>query len=164
MPDGQVGGGHQNEYSRQGIIFPDGDRTRRVIKFDKKIRRGVTPDRHQAWTSGTPVEWDDDNVSGRKIRDPRKLRLKTELIEEKGGEYKVHMLVSRDSKGRPTYHPLVQFYNAILASIINDGLVQKLDNLHSRTNALRLWMFLERTYLNVPSSEIRSNLRHVRRK
>ena len=131
--EGKVGPGSQNNWKDTVMIYetdPAGG-----TPFTKKNPTGPSNRKHsECWTADTPVVWD-TNVSDAQVS-----------IEDVG--VIPDMLVSRDSNGDKEYHPLITFYNEVMARLMQQpGLKNKLRNLKNKQNAIDVWEYLEKTYL-----------------
>lgn len=155
MGQGEVGGGHQNEFRAVGIIHPDGHRGTENLTFKKSETAPADRDDRQCWTSGTPVQWKDGNFQDHEIPDNVDLHLASEVIEAEDGK-EINMLASMEN-GKLTYHPLVQCYNQIMADLLKSGLRDHLSDLQNPTKALQLWKFLEEAYLKNAPDRIKGN-------
>ena len=129
---GTVSPGGQNRWLETGVIYeslPEGK------SFCKK---NATPKAcwkdSACWTGGTPVEWNGNNVNN------------AEVIMQEVGPDNIEMLVSETSDGKTEYHPLITFYNKVLAQIMKDGYLDVLKELDDPDNAIKLWNYLAEKY------------------
>ena len=62
MPEGEVSGGHQNDWKKQGSIYEKyPKRSNYPVEFKKgNVTKNTTRNDNECWTAGTPVVWDDD--------------------------------------------------------------------------------------------------------
>jgi hypothetical protein len=131
MASGKVGSGDQNKWRPQGEIFetpPQGG-----ISFEKR-NAGPSARRKDSacWTAGTPVTWQGN---------PSNARVTTERVAG------IDMLVTRDSNGGVAeYHPVITFFNDVMAQIMSDGKLALLRGLDDRDNATALWEYLIAKY------------------
>jgi|SRR5688572_10862535 len=143
MADGAVGGGHQNDFKPEGTIYekrPDGSEYR--ITFKKgNVTKNTNRNDNECWTAGTPVTWEGYDTS----------KAKTITTPVKGAGIK-DMLVSRDlvTQKITEYHPLITFFNEIMAQIMRDGHRDWLSGMETEENAINLWKYLEKKYLEPP--------------
>jgi hypothetical protein len=138
MPQGEVGGGHQNDWKPQGTIYEKHPTLNNPVKFKKgRVTENTTRNDNECWTAGTPVVWNDGE-------DPSKA--KTVTVPLAGIP---DMLVSRDPKTQEIleYHPLITFFNEVMAQIMRDGHRDWLSNMEREENAIKLWQYLEGKYL-----------------
>ncbi len=128
---GEVGGGHQNEWKPEGTIYADGSNLLLTFKKTESTSRND----NACWNAGTPVGWDQDVQKAWAIR------------SDVDG---VDMLVSKNPITNEIieYHPIITLYNEIMFQIIKDGHKDWLENLESETNAIKLWRYLDGKYLN----------------
>ena len=128
---GEVGGGHQNEWKPEGTIYTDGSNL--LLTFTKT--ESTSRNDNACWNAGTPVGWDQDVQKAWAIR------------SDVDG---VDMLVSKNPTTNEIteYHPLITLYNEITFQIIKDGHKDWLENSENETNAIKLWRYLEGKYLN----------------
>ena len=138
MPEGEVSGSHQNDWKPEGTIYEKHPTLNNPVKFKKgRITKNTTRNDNECWTAGTPVVWNDGE-------DPSKA--KTVTVPLAGIP---DMLVSRDPKTQEIleYHPLITFFNEIMARIMRDGHRDWLSNMEREENAIKLWQYLEEKYL-----------------
>lgn len=139
MPEGSVGGGHQNDWKPEGTIFEKHPKlSANPIKFKKGyVTKNTNRNDNECWTAGTPVSWDDEKGTS---------TAKT-ITAPAGGI--PDMLVTRDPKTKEIleYHPLITFFNEIMARIMRDGHREWLANMEKEENAARLWQYLDEKYL-----------------
>ena len=59
------------------------------------------------------------------------------------------MLVTRDPETQEIleYHPLITFFNEIMARTMRDGHRDWLSNMEKEENAIKLWQYLDEKYL-----------------
>jgi hypothetical protein len=142
MPEGEVSGGHQNDWKKLGTIYEKHPkRSNYPVEFKKgNVTKNTTRNDNECWTAGTPVIWDDD-------KDPSTAKTITAPV---GGV--PDMLVSKDPKTKEIleYHPLITFFNEIMARIMRDGHRDWLSNMEKEENAIKLWQYLEERYLTQP--------------
>ena len=140
MPEGAVSGGHQNDYKPQGTIYMKTSKSGSYpVKFTKgNVTKNTTRNDNECWTAGTPVAWNDGE-------DPSRARPITAPVEGAIPD----MLVSRDpeTKEITEYHPLITFFNEIMARTMRDGHRDWLSNMEKETNAIKLWQYLDEKYL-----------------
>ena len=62
------------------------------------------------------------------------------------------MLVSRDpvTQKITEYHPLITFFNEVMAQIMRDGHRNWISNMEKEENAIKLWQYLDEKYLKQP--------------
>jgi hypothetical protein len=147
MPQqGSVSGGHQNDWKPQGTIYVKTSKSGSYpIKFTKgNVTKNTTRNDNECWTAGTPVVWDDDE-------DPSRAKPVTAPV---GGI--PDMLVSRDPETKEIleYHPLITFFNEIMARIMRDGHRDWLSNMEQEKNAAKLWQYLDEKYLTPKETEV----------
>ena len=151
MPDGNVGGGNQNRYEPTGeILCAD----KKVMKFRKGNRKqAIRREDPPCWNAGTPVRWDEPiekDDEGRAFGKFIKVT-KVDIGDGKGGSLEV--LATLTTQDKPTeYHPLIQFFNEVMAGIVRDKMTRDLDNLKGPTSARRLWTYLQHKYLRMTDS------------
>jgi len=141
MPEGAVSGGHQNDWKPEGTIYEKHPTLNNPVKFKKgRITKNTSRNDNECWTAGTPVVWNDGE-------DPSKA--KTVTVPLAGIP---DMLVSRDPKTQEIleYHPLITFFNEIMARIMRDGHRDWLANMEQEENAIKLWQYLDEKYLKQP--------------
>jgi len=138
MPQGEVGGGHQNDWKPQGTIYEKHPKLSSDPEEFTKGNPGKTTTRNdsECWTAGTPVVWEGDDVSNAQV-----------VTAPVGGI--PDMLVSKDPKTQEIleYHPLITFFNEIMARIMRDGYSDWLSNMEKEENAIKLWQYLDEKYL-----------------
>jgi len=135
MPDGNVGGGHQNDWKKEGTIYESPGDIGNPKKFTKgNVTENTNRNDNECWTAGTPVTWNGDDVSN------------AETITEPVAGIP-DMLVTRDAYKITEYHPLITFFNEIMARIMLDGHKDWLSGLEKKDNAIKLWQYLEKEYL-----------------
>jgi hypothetical protein len=125
---------------------------------------GITRDKPPCWNAGTPVEWDDSPnvndvvdandvnnanqaVDADGIIDGKRMKALTKNVSEDGESIPV-LAAKKIGEDFTEYHPLIQFYNEVMARLVKDRMTRDLDNLRGPTSARRLWQYLERKYLN----------------
>ena len=138
MPQGEVSGSHQNDWKPEGTIYEKHPTLNYPVKFKKgHVTKNTTRNDNECWTAGTPVVWNDGE-------DPSKA--KTVTVPLAGIP---DMLVSRDPKTQEIleYHPLITFFNEIMARIMRDGHKDWLSNMEREENAIKLWQYLDEKYL-----------------
>jgi hypothetical protein len=143
MPQqGEVGGGHQNDWKPEGTIYEKHPKLSSYpVAFKKgNVTKNTTRNDNECWTAGTPVVWGDDE-------DPSQAKT---ITAEVGGIS--DMLVSRDPVTQKVteYHPLITFFNEIIARIMRDGHRDWLSGLEKEKNAINLWQYLDEKYLKHP--------------
>jgi hypothetical protein len=142
MPEGEVSGGHQNDWKKQGTIYEKHPkRSSYPVEFTKgNVTKNTTRNDNECWTAGTPVFWNDGE-------DPSQAKT---VIAPVGGI--PDMLVSKDPETKEIieYHPLITFFNEIMARIMRDGHRDWLSNMEKEKNAIKLWQYLEEKYLKQP--------------
>lgn len=143
--EGEVGGGHQNTYEPMGTVYQKfpapGKLEPQPIIFKKADRKAATWKTSPSWTAGTPITWKD------------KISEAVPVTDEVGD---VEMLVSRDQTGAiQEFHPLITFYNKVLAEIHRNpdtrGLLDTLSVVNgreaaARASAKKLWAYLVDRY------------------
>ena len=146
MAEGAVGGGHQNDWKPEGTIYvKDSKQSSYPVEFKKGyVTKNTTRNDNECWTAGTPVVWDDDE-------DPSRAKPVTAPV---GGI--PDMLVSRDPETKEIleYHPLITFFNEIMARIMRDGHKDWLSNMEQEKNAAKLWQYLDEKYLTPKETEV----------
>jgi len=139
MPEGAVGGGHQNDFKPEGTIYEKHPKSSSYpLKFIKGyVTKNTTRNDNECWTAGTPVAWDDG-------ADPSTAKPITAPV---GGI--PDMLVSKDPETQKIleYHPLITFFNEIMARTMRDGHRDLLSNMEKEKNAIKLWEYLDEKYL-----------------
>jgi hypothetical protein len=138
MPQGEVSGSHQNDWKPEGTIYEKHPTLNYPVKFKKgRITKNTTRNDNECWTAGTPVVWNDGE-------DPAKAKTVTVPLARIPD-----MLVSRDPETQEIleYHPLITFFNEIMARIMRDGHRDWLSNMEREENAIKLWQYLEEKYL-----------------
>lgn len=147
MPQGEVSGSHQNDWKPEGTIYEKHPTLNYPVKFTKgRVTKNTTRNDNECWTAGTPVVWNDGE-------DPS--QAKTVTVPLAGIP---DMLVSRDPKTQEIleYHPLITFFNEIMARIMRDGHKDWLSNMEREENAIKLWQYLEEKYLK-PCEQVQAN-------
>ncbi|HEX6226261.1 MAG TPA: hypothetical protein VFZ52_17705 [Chryseolinea sp.] len=149
MPQqGEVGGGHQNDWKKQGTIYEKHPKlSSSPVKFKKgNVTKNTNRNDNECWTAGTPVVWNDD-------QDPSQAKTITAPVAGIPD-----MLVSRDpyTQEITEYHPLITFFNEVMARIMRDGHRDWLSNLEKEENAIKLWQYLDEKYLK-PSEKVGAN-------
>ena len=147
MPDGEVGGGHQNDWKPQGTIY---EKHPKQNSYPEVFTKGdatetATRNSSECWTAGTPVVWEGDDISNAQT-----VTAPVGALDD--------MLVSRDPETQEIteYHPLITFFNEIMARIMRDGHKDWLSNLEKGENAIYLWEYLNKKYLK-PSEKAEAN-------
>jgi|SRR6188508_2479642 len=139
MAEGAVGGGHQNDFKPEGTIYEKHPKqSSDPITFRKgHVTKNTNRNDNECWTAGTPVIWDDG-------ADPSTAKPITAHVGELPD-----MLVSRDPKTQEIleYHPLITFFNEIMARTMRDGKRELLSNMEKEKNAIKLWEYLDEKYL-----------------
>lgn len=139
MPEGSVGSGHQNDFKPEGTIFEKYPKeSYNPVVFKKgHVTKNTTRNDNECWTAGTPVSWDEE-------KGPSSARTITAPV---GGI--PDMLVTRDPETKEIvdYHPLITFFNEIMARIMRDGHREWLANMEKEKNAVKLWQYLDEKYL-----------------
>ena len=147
MPQGEVSGSHQNDWKPEGTIYEKHPKlSSSPVKFTKGDKTTTaTRNDSECWTAGTPVVWEGDDVSN------------AQAVTAEVGELP-DMLVSRDPKTQEIleYHPLITFFNEIMARIMRDGHKDWLSNMEKEENAIYLWEYLDEKYLK-PSEKAEAN-------
>ena len=139
MPEGSVSGWHQNDFKPEGTIYEKHPKlSSDPVKFRKgHVTKNTTRNDNECWTAGTPVTWDDG-------ADPSTAKPITARVGELPD-----MLVTRDPKTHKIleYHPLITFFNEIMARTMRDGQRDLLSNMEKEANAIKLWQYLDEKYL-----------------
>lgn len=151
MPTGKVGGGTQNRYRPTGeMICDDGT----ILRYRKGNRlEGIHRDDPPCWNAGTPARWPDDLPRDEQGRvDGKKMYVTIVDVPDRDGG-KIPILATLDAQDKAEeFHPLIQFFNEVMAGIVRDRMTRDLDNLTGPTSARRLWKYLDRKYLKVAES------------
>lgn len=138
MPQGEVSGGHQNDWKPQGTIYEKHPKlSSSPVEFTKgNPGKTTTRNDSECWTAGTPVIWEGDDVSNAQV-----------VTARVGGI--PDMLVSKhpETNEITEYHPLITFFNEIMARIMRDGHSAWLSNMEKEENAIYLWRYLDEKYL-----------------
>lgn len=151
MPSGKVGVGTQNRYRSTGeMIVSDGT----ILRYRKGNRlEGIHRDDPPCWNAGTPAQWPDDLPKDEEGRVDGKMMDVTIVDVQNEANEHIPILATFDEQGKAVeFHPLIQFFNEVMAGIVRDGMTRDLDNLTGPTSARRLWKYLERKYLKVAES------------
>jgi len=157
MPDGKVIPGGQNDWKTTGAIAidepvdenPTSKKSyRNVIGFTKgRITKNTTRNDNECWTAGTPVTWDDEPSKAKPV-----------VIELAGIP---DMLVTRVDGEITEYHPVITFFNEVMAQIMRDGHRDVISNLEKEENAVKMWKYLEKKYLKRPQKINGSSVKKV---
>lgn len=153
MPTGEVGGGHQNSWERNGQMYqkdPKPSKPNDAINFKKgnfdPITAKTNRNESECWTAGTPIRWNDGTLQ-RNADGSIKIRENgvRAIVQEVRG---VDMLVSLDESGNVIeYHPLITFFNEVMATILNANKYgNMLKGLDTEEEAERVWEFLKQRY------------------
>jgi hypothetical protein len=151
MSEGKVISGGQNDFKPFGeIVFTDspdengsaeqsaGKRYQRnTIAYRKgRVNQNTNRNDNECWSAGTPVTWEDDVQNA-----------KTVTVKVPGSID--DMLVTRDpiTKKIIEYHPVITFFNEVMAQMMRDNLRDIISNLEKETNAVKVWAYLEKKYL-----------------
>jgi hypothetical protein len=138
--NGTVGTGDQNKWLDTGKIYekiPDG------IPFKKTDPAiAATWQDSACWIAGTPVTWD-NNITEAKAT--------TAMVRE------FEMLASKDSNEKVIeYHPLITFFNKVMAEVMSEGYLDCLKDLEDKDNAVKLAAYLAKTF-PIPSETLEHN-------
>jgi hypothetical protein len=153
MPTGEVGGGHQNSWRRNGRMYqknPKAPKQDEAIdfkkgNFDPKTSR-TNRNESECWTAGTPIRWNDGTLQK---NDDGSIKIRENgvraIVKEVRG---IDMLVSLGPDGEVVeYHPLITFFNEVMATILNANEYNNmLKGLDTEEEAERVWEFLKKRY------------------
>lgn len=138
---GKVGTGSQNDWKPIGTIILPPYESVNNKKFTRtfkkgKITKNTTRNDNECWNAGTPIVWKGDDISTAK---PVTIALAG--IPD--------MLVTRDpdTDKITEYHPVITFFNEVIAQIMRDGHRDWISNLEKEVNAIKVWDYLEKKYL-----------------
>lgn len=157
MPTGKVGGGTQNRYNPTGEMICKDTTIQRYRKGNRL--EGIHRDDPPCWNAGTPARWPENLPKDEQGRVDGKMMYVTIVDVPDGGSGIIPILATLNDHDEPEeYHPLIQFFNEVMAGIVRDGMTRDLDNLRGPTSARRLWRYLERKYLKQAETEDAFNL------
>ena len=132
MAQGSVGGGNQNSWKDDGIIYvtpPAGG-----LPFKKEnATTSATRNDSACWVADTPVKWE-TNVS----------QAEASRADVDG----IDMLVTYEADGKTIkeYHPVITFFNEVMAELMRNNHLNKINDLKNRNKAKALWNYLAEKY------------------
>jgi len=152
MADGKVIPGGQNDFKPFGEIAvtePSDEKAtdksigkkyqRNTITYKKgRVNKKTNRNHNECWSAGTPVTWEDD------VKTAKTITVKVPgSIDD--------MLVTRDPVNKETileYHPVITFFNEVMAQMLRDGLRKVISKLEEEKNAIKVWDYLNNKYLD----------------